>query len=108
VRQGESDGLAVVDITVAVTGQQLSQLRIRIAGQPLGGGGVQMTSSRVTLGSASNPDQLQGRVTALEGTTVRARLSDASGTTLTLVAQLLLDESGNVGGSVSVSPSAGR
>ncbi len=108
VRQGESDERAIVDITVRVGGQQLSKLRIRIAGLPLAGGGVQMTSSRVTLGPASNPDQFEGRITALEGTNVRARVDDASGTTLSVVAQLQFDGSGNVDGTVSVSPRAGR
>jgi hypothetical protein len=108
VRQGQSDGLAVVDITLAVSGQHLSQLHIQIEGQPLAEGGVQMTSSRVTLGNATDPGTFAGRIVSLQGTDVQAELSDRMGAGLTLVARLRIDgETGNVGGTVTVSPSAG-
>jgi len=105
IRQGQSDGLAVVHITVTVTGQQLSELHIRLRGEPLEGGGVQMTSSGVTLGSKSNPEQYRGTITALQGTNVEAALRGASGSSITLTAQLQIDsESGIVAGTVTVSP----
>ena len=106
VNQGQShDGLAIVDISLSVSGQPLSALRIRIAGQPIAGGGVEMTSSRVTLGPASNPDLYRGRITALQGTDVEAVVSDASGTAITLAANLQIDPgSGSVTGAVSARP----
>ena len=45
VRQGRSAGPAVVDITVAASGQKLSRLHLQITGQPLGGGSVAGTVS---------------------------------------------------------------
>ena len=58
VRQVQlTNGLMLVDISLTVHGQRLSVLHIRINGQPVGGGGVEMASSRVTLGPSSNPDQ---------------------------------------------------
>jgi Ferric reductase like transmembrane component len=87
-------GLVQVDLKLRVPGQPLSRFDIRIVGQPLSGGGVAMTSSRVTLGPASSPDRYVGRVTALEGTSVGARVSGPGGS-LSLVAQLQIDPRSN-------------
>lgn len=110
VRQGGAGGLAVVDITVAVSGQKLGRLRIRLEGEPLQGGGVQMTSSRVTvtLGTASNPGEYTGRITALQGTDVAATLRDTAGTAISLLARLQIDSAGGaVAGTLTVSPAGG-
>lgn len=108
VRQGESgSGLAIVDISLNVSGQHLSRLRIRIAGQAIDGGGVSMSSSRVTFGSSANPDQYRGQVTALQGTDVQALVSDASGSRLSLTAQLQLDGRGNAAGTLTAAPGGG-
>ena len=87
-------GLVQVDLKLRVPGQPLSRFDIRIVGQPLSGGGVAMTSSRVTLGPASSPDRYVGRVTALEGTSVGARVSGPGGS-LSLVARLRIDPRSN-------------
>jgi hypothetical protein len=47
-----------------------------------------MTSSRVTLGPSSNPDQYSGHVTALAGTNIEASVSDAAGAGFDLIARL--------------------
>jgi hypothetical protein len=109
VRQGESaDGLAVVDLSMSASGQRLNTLDIRIIGQPLEGGGVQMTRSRVTLGSSADPAQYSGRITSLRGTDVAARLRNSSGSVVALAARLQLDPSGgSIGGTVRVSPASG-
>lgn len=105
VRQGLAGGQEVVDITVAVAGQRLNHLHIQIAGQPLEGGGVQMDSSAVTLGSASSPGQYRGTISALEGTSVAATLRGANGVTVRMVAQLQIDAAaGAAAGRVTVSP----
>jgi hypothetical protein len=105
IRQGESGRLAVVDITMAVAGQQLNQLHIRLTGEPLEGGGVQMTSSRVTLGTNSNPEKYRGTITALQGTNVAAGLHGANGSTIRLVAQLQRNPAGgSTVGTVTVGP----
>ena len=106
VRQDQSAGQAVVDITVSASGQKLSRLHIQIVGQPLEGGGVQMSSGAVTLGTNSNPAEYRGAITALEGTSVAATVRDSGGGAIRLIAQLQIDPaSGSVAGTVSVSPS---
>jgi hypothetical protein len=99
-----SGGLVQVELRLRVSGQPLNRLDIRIAGQPLSGGGVAMTASRVTLGPASNPDGYAGRVTALEGTNIGARVSGPRGS-LSLVAQLQINPRTNaVAGALAARP----
>jgi DMSO/TMAO reductase YedYZ heme-binding membrane subunit len=89
VRQAQLfTGNLLVDISLGVQGQKDSRLSVRIQGQPINGGGVEMTSSRVTLGPSSNPDQYSGHVTALAGTNIEASVSDAAGAGFDLIARL--------------------
>lgn len=100
-----SGGLVQVELKLTIAGQPLSALDIRIVGQSLSGGGVAMSSSSVTLGTASNPSLYSGRVTGLEGTSVAARVKGPQGA-LTLAAQLQIDpRSGAATGAVSARPS---
>ena len=82
------NGTVEVDIALTVANSSLTTLRIRIDGTPAAGGGVQMTASRVSIGSTSNPTLFSGSVTALDGTQISARVSSADGHTLTLTAAL--------------------
>jgi hypothetical protein len=96
-----SAGLVRVDLKLTVAGQLLDALDIRIDGQPLSGGGVAMSSSRVTLGTGADPTLYRGRITGLEGTSIAARVKSARGS-LAFVAQLQIDpRSGAVTGAVS-------
>ena len=98
-------GLMRVDIALAMPGRALGRLDIRIEGPPVGGGGVQMIGSRVTLGSSSNPDRYDGHVTALEGTNIAAAVADGVGSTLSLVAHLRIAPGlGAATGTVTVAP----
>jgi Ferric reductase like transmembrane component len=98
-------GMTLVAISLTLHGQQLSALQIRLRGTPVGGGGVQMTSSRVTLGPSGNPDQYSGHVTALQGTDIAAVVSDSAGSALSIVAQLQIAPTGGAAvGTVTVSP----
>jgi sulfoxide reductase heme-binding subunit YedZ len=99
-----SGGLVQVELKLTASGQALSALDIRIDGQPLGGGGVSMTASSVTLGTGSNPTLYQGRITSLEGTNIAARLRGPQGR-FSLTAQLQIDpQSGAVSGVLAASP----
>jgi methionine sulfoxide reductase heme-binding subunit len=99
------DGQARVDISLTLAGQQLSTLSIHLRGQAIAGGGIQMTSSDVTLGSQSNPDQYSGQVTSLQGTNIAMKVSDGNGHQLGVVAQLNIDpNSGAASGTVNVTP----
>jgi sulfoxide reductase heme-binding subunit YedZ len=106
VRQAQlSDGSALVDLQLTAAGGRLHTVHIRIRGQPVGGGGVQMTSSRVSAGPMANPDQYSGRVTALQGNTVQATVSDGGGTSFVVLAQLTLQPGSDaVTGSLTTTP----
>jgi sulfoxide reductase heme-binding subunit YedZ len=101
-----SSGLVQVDLHLALSGQSLSALDIRLDGQPLGGGGVAMSSSTVTLGQGTNPALYTGQVTGLEGSNVHARVRGRNGS-LAVTALLQIDQnSGTVTGSVNARPAA--
>ena len=106
VRQASlGEGQARVEITLSLAGQQLNKLAIRLRGQAIGGGGIEMTSSDVTLGSQSNPGEYRGHVTSLQGTNIAAHVSDGSGHQLGVVAQLNIDpNTGAASGTVNVTP----
>jgi hypothetical protein len=92
VRQGLiRAGLARVRIALTIPGQTLSRLKITLEGQPADGGGIQMTSSQVTLGTASDPTEYRGRVTGLDGTTIQAELRAPGNNAVTVVAQVQSD-----------------
>jgi sulfoxide reductase heme-binding subunit YedZ len=99
-----SNGLTGVNIGLTVSGQSLSRLSIDLQGQALSGGGLQMTSSTVTLGTASNPEQYRGTVSSLQGTNISATVRDSSGHTLNLAVDLQLSEGGSATGSVDARP----
>ncbi len=103
------DGLMLVDISLSLHGQQLSNLHIRIRGRAIAGGGVRMTASRVTLGPASNPDQYNGHVTGLQGSEIAATVSDGNGSTVALIARLEISLGpGTATGVVTAGPGATR
>jgi hypothetical protein len=78
-RDSSTDGSAEIDIAarIPVAGAPV-HLDLRLYGQALPGGGLQMTSSNVKLGPSAAPNQYRGRVVALRGDRVVARLA-ASG-----------------------------
>ena len=70
------DGRARVDIAaqIHVAGAPL-RLQLRLSRQALPGGGLRMTSSNVRLGPGEQADLYRGRVVALRGNLVVARLT---------------------------------
>lgn len=87
-------GPAIVDVSLQVSDSHVHTMKIRIEGQAIQGGGVQMTSSDVSAGPASNPDQYRGHVTNLDGSSIHATVSDSAGTTLGLLADLQVGQDG--------------
>ncbi|HZU59518.1 MAG TPA: hypothetical protein VE983_01040, partial [Solirubrobacteraceae bacterium] len=106
VQQGPAaGGQATVNISLAVSHQPLSKLAVQLQGQPIDGGGLQMTSSSVSLGTVSKPSLYRGSVTSLQGTTIQAHVQDGAGHGLTLTIQLKLSgESGAASGTVTAQP----
>jgi sulfoxide reductase heme-binding subunit YedZ len=107
--QGRLDqGLSDIHLSLAVSGQQLNRLGIRIIGEPVDGGGVEMTSSRVQLGASSDTSLYRGQVTSLSGTDIIAVVSNSTGARLRLFARLRVDPgSGTASGVLTSQPVAG-
>ena len=104
----EPDG-AIVDISLRVSGGARGQLRVRMAGAPLGGaGGLSMTGSQVDLSAIGLASVLQGRIVSLQGQQFVARVADGTGSVLDLQANLNIDNNSNaVTGTLSATPVGG-
>ena len=83
-----TDARGLVTVDVSGTASPGGGFDLKLAGQPLQGGGVQMTASSVAFGSYT------GQITALQGTQVEATLHNASGTGLALSLDLNIDRAG--------------
>jgi hypothetical protein len=91
VQVSEPNG-AIVELRLRMTGQVKGQLRMRLGGQPLQGGGLSMTGSQVDLAADGTPSVYQGQVTTLAGTRIIAKVTDSSGSSLQLRADLQIDQ----------------
>jgi sulfoxide reductase heme-binding subunit YedZ len=89
-----ANGLVAVTISLTVANATLPVLRLQIIGEAVAGGGVQMTSSTASAGSAANPVRFTGAITALNGTDIGARISSADGSALDLALALQINPSG--------------
>ena len=79
-------------------------MRVRIAGQPIGGG-LSMTGSQVDLALAGPPSAFQGEIGFLRGTEFTARVADSQGSVLNIHVVLQIDSrSGTVTGTLSGAP----
>jgi sulfoxide reductase heme-binding subunit YedZ len=110
VSQTEQQGGAIVELSLRLHGQVTGQLRVRMGGAPLSGGGLSLTGSQVDLSAAGAPTALDGRIVSLQGNRFLARVADASGHGVQLTAALNVDNSNHtVTGTVSGQPfGAGR
>ena len=96
-----TDARGLVTVEVSGTASPGGGFDLKLAGEPLQGGGVQMTASSVAFGSYT------GQITALQGTQIEATLHNESGTQLALSLDLNIDRvTDGVTGSLHVSNSA--
>lgn len=97
-----SDGSGLSTITIdARAGGEL--VRVSLTGVPLEEGGVQVQSSRMTLGTTSSPGIWSGSVQRLQGTSMSAVLSDATGHRVSTSLALQVDsQHGTVAGTLNV------
>jgi DMSO/TMAO reductase YedYZ heme-binding membrane subunit len=101
----DSHGTALVDIALNLRSPERRRVDVRIAGVPQEGGGVAMERSQVTFGPPHDPARYVGRLIALDGTSMEARLVPLRGKALDLKAHLLLDgNNGSARGKISVAP----
>ena len=100
-KQTQEAGGAIIDLALRLSGDAHGRLRIRMAGAPLGGGGLSMTGSQVDL-LADGAPVLEGQITSLQGDQFVARVADPSGSELDLHALVSIDSNtGAVTGTLS-------
>jgi hypothetical protein len=106
VTQSQQPGGALVDLVLQASGPIHGEMRVRMAGAPLGGGGLSMTGSQVQLTAIGLRSVLTGQISSLQGTEFVARVRNRTGTSLALHANLNIDNSNDtVTGTLSASPS---
>jgi len=92
IRRGHgSDGMAVVDLSMHSTRGPAGVLRIRLGGQATTDGGLLMTRSAVTFGPPSASERYRGRVSALNGSVLRALVGTSAGRAVELHVNLALN-----------------
>jgi methionine sulfoxide reductase heme-binding subunit len=97
----DANGLLSVAVTGLTRGGVDGELHLDLWGQPLSGGGVSMSASRVQFGPTSDPGQYTGQIIGLNGRHIVASVRDAAGRTLTLTLDLKIDTAAaTVAGSV--------
>jgi hypothetical protein len=86
----DSNGRVLVNISGRTTGRSAGVLWIRLQGEPLDGGGVQMTASGASFGPPQLPNAFVGKIVGLDGTRISLSLNgQTSG--LSLLVDLRLD-----------------
>jgi hypothetical protein len=107
-RRTATDGGTEIDVLarLAVAGAPL-QLDLRLFGQALPGGGLQMSSSRVTLRPNGATRPYRGRVVALNGDRLEARLVKPGARPIRLRMALRIDAGGAVAGTAGAQELAG-
>ena len=94
VHQGaDPNGTELVDIALTVSSPERRRLDVRIAGTPLGDGGVELQRSQVAFGPPRDPGRYVGQLVSLSGTRIEARLRPLRGRSIDLQAALVLDHS---------------
>jgi hypothetical protein len=105
---GAEPGLVTVKIATGFSGPPSGHLDIEIDGHPVEEGGVSLSSSRVTLVSATAPTIYRGQILALNGTRLIARVMDGKGQPLSLRVALGIDAgAGTVSGTLAATSAAG-
>lgn len=105
--QAAAAGGAIIELNLRMGGGVSGQMRVRLGGAPLPGGGLSLTGSQVDVTAAGMPSAMVGSVRSLAGDRFVARVSDASGS-VDLRATLTIDQSsGAVSGTVTGVPVGG-
>jgi methionine sulfoxide reductase heme-binding subunit len=105
VTQSTAPDGAVIELGLRLGGQVNGQLRVRMGGAPLPGGGLSLTGSQVDLTGPGLSSAMTGKILSLQGDTFLARVKAVSGSALDLQANLSIDQnSGNVTGTLTGKP----
>ncbi len=107
-KQSQAAGGSIVDLSLRLRGGARGTLRVRMAGAPLGGGGLSMTGSQVDLLADGLPAVMEGQIVSLQGQQFVARVASTSGSQLQLRADLNIDgQTGAVTGTLAATPAGG-
>jgi DMSO/TMAO reductase YedYZ heme-binding membrane subunit len=96
-------GLGVADLRMRLEGGPRGVLRLRLGGQALPGGGLQMQRSAVTLGPPHDPARYSGRIETLRNNVLSALVGSPDGHAVRLTVELTLS-GGSVAGQVRGTP----
>jgi DMSO/TMAO reductase YedYZ heme-binding membrane subunit len=104
---GPGPGLVAVKIATSFSGSVAGRLDIEIDGPPVAEGGVSLRSSHVTLGSPPTPVVYTGKILALNGNRLLAKVRSGDGRSLSLQVALAVNAgAGTVTGRLAASPVA--
>jgi sulfoxide reductase heme-binding subunit YedZ len=105
-----SDGNgAIVELAMRLGGGVQGEMRVRLGGAPLQGGGLSLTGSQVDVSANGMPSVMAGQIVSLQGDNFRAKVTDRSGTAVDLTAHLSIDQNnGTVTGTLTGRPVKGR
>jgi hypothetical protein len=98
-----SGGLGVADLRMRLEGGPRGVLRLRLGGQTLPGGGLQMDRSAVTLGPPRDPARYSGRIQTLRDNVLSALVGSPDGRAVRLTVELTL-RGGSVAGQIRGTP----
>jgi sulfoxide reductase heme-binding subunit YedZ len=105
VRQTQLPFGAIVDLRMRLSGGAHGQLRVRLGGAPIPGGGLSLAGSQVDLIADGIPSVLQGRIVSLSGEHLIAQVLSSGGPALRLDMRLHVDTKTNVvTGALSAAP----
>ena len=100
----DASGRVLVNITGRTSGGSKGVLWIRLQGQPVAGGGVTMTASGASYGTAAFPEAYVGKIVGLQGTQILLSL-DGQANKLSLLLDLSVNStSGTATGTVHGNP----
>jgi len=102
-----TDGTVAVTLATTLSRATTGRLDIVLRGQPADGGGVVVTSSRASLGTASDPRLYQGTVASLNGERTTLALRGTDGSALDVSLRVQVDNAaGTVTGTAEAAPGA--
>jgi sulfoxide reductase heme-binding subunit YedZ len=87
-------GGTLIDLSLALTGRVPGELRVRLAGKPISGGGLSLVGSDVELSAPALGTVLTGSVVSLDGTRLRALVRQSGGHAYELDAALRIPSAG--------------
>lgn len=96
----QPDGGATITIDASLSQGATGRLQLVLQGEAVAGGGVRMSGSSVILDDVNGRALYRGRVTALDGGFVAARVTGSDGRAVALSIRLRIDDGSNAVGGV--------